>query len=94
MNLFRIIEEQQYNSIIDAVQTFLFMLTSCIPGDEGRTSLAVVVTVGVAVVVAVVAADGAAADAAVAAFLAPKVPAAVVEIAITAVVIAVADAAH
>ena len=40
VNLFRIIEEQQYNSIINAVQTFLFMLRSRIPGDGGRTSSA------------------------------------------------------
>ena len=38
VNLFRIIEEQQYNSIIDAVQTFILMLRSRIPGDEGTTS--------------------------------------------------------
>ena len=40
VNLFGIIEEQQYNCIIDAVQTFLFILTSRIRGDEGRTSSA------------------------------------------------------
>ena len=38
VNLFRIIEEQQYNSIIHAVQTFLLMLRSRVPGDEGTTS--------------------------------------------------------
>ena len=41
MNLFGIIEEQQYKCIIDAVQTgFLFILRSRIRGDEGRTSSA------------------------------------------------------
>ena len=40
VNLFRIIEDQQYNCIIDAVQTFLFILRSRIPGDGGRTSSA------------------------------------------------------
>ena len=40
VNLFRIIEEQQYNCIIDTVQTFLFMLRSRIPGLEGRTNSA------------------------------------------------------
>ena len=40
VNLFRIIEEQQYNSIIDAIQTFLLILRSRIPGDEQRTSSA------------------------------------------------------
>ena len=40
VNLFGIIEEQQYNCIIDAVQTFLFILRSRIRGDEGRTSSA------------------------------------------------------
>ena len=40
VNLFGIIEEQQYNCIIDAVQTFLFILRSPIRGDEGRTSSA------------------------------------------------------
>ena len=40
VNLFHIIEEQQYNCIIDAVQTFLFVLKSRIPGDERRTSSA------------------------------------------------------
>ena len=38
VNLFRIIEEQQYNCIIDTVQTFPFMLRSRIPGLEGRTN--------------------------------------------------------
>ena len=40
VNLFRVIEEQQYNSIIDAIQTFLLILRSRIPGDEQRTSSA------------------------------------------------------
>ena len=39
-NLFGIIEEQQYNCIIDAVQTFLFILTSRKRGDEGIRSSA------------------------------------------------------
>jgi len=38
VNLFRIIEERQYNCIIEAVQTFLFILRSRISGDDRRTT--------------------------------------------------------